>query len=55
MEGSVPEGEAMSSAILSVVRRTTESPAGGLVVTALAWVVVWPWLSHHQRRRAAAA
>ncbi|HEY6708154.1 MAG TPA: hypothetical protein VJB61_11255 [Actinomycetota bacterium] len=45
----------MSSSIRSMVRRTIESPAGGLVVTALAWAVAWPWLSHGQRRTAAAA
>ena len=35
--------------IQTIVRRTFEAPAGGLVTTALAWAVVWPWLSHRHR------
>jgi hypothetical protein len=44
----------MSSSTRSVVRRTIESPAGGLVATALAWAIAWPWLSHHRRHTPAA-
>lgn len=45
----------MNSPIRSAVRRTIESPAGGLVATALAWVIAWPWLSHRRRHTPAAA
>jgi hypothetical protein len=44
----------MGSSIRAIVRRTIESPAGGLVATALAWAVVWPWLSHRRRQTPAA-
>jgi hypothetical protein len=44
----------MGSSIRAVVRRTIESPAGGLVATALAWAVVWPWLSHRRGHSSAA-
>jgi hypothetical protein len=44
----------MGSAIRAIVRRTIESPAGGLVATALAWAVVWPWLSRRRGHTPAA-
>jgi len=44
----------MGSAIRAAVRRTIGSPAGGLVATALAWAVVWRWLSHRRRHIPAA-
>jgi hypothetical protein len=44
----------MSSSIRSVVQRTIESPAGGLVATALAWSIAWPWLSYRRRHTPAA-
>jgi hypothetical protein len=39
----------MDTSIWTIVRRTIESPAGGLVASALAWAVAWPWLAHHRR------
>lgn len=39
----------MSSSILALVRRTIQSPAGGIVATAVAWAVAWPWLSYRRR------
>jgi len=45
----------MGRAIRAAVRCTIESRAGGLVATALAWAVVWPWLSHRRRHTPAAA
>jgi hypothetical protein len=39
----------MGTSIRSIVRRTIESPAGGLAATALVWAVVWPWLVHRPR------
>jgi hypothetical protein len=39
----------MGTSMRTIVRRTIESPAGGLVATALAWAVAWPWLTHHRR------
>jgi hypothetical protein len=44
----------MGSSIRAIVRRTIESPAGGLVATALTWAVVWPLLSHRRRHIPAA-
>jgi hypothetical protein len=44
----------MGSSVQAAVRRTIESPAGGLVATALAWAVVWPWLSRRHRHVPAA-
>jgi hypothetical protein len=32
----------MGTSIRTIVRRAIESPAGGLVTTALAWAVIWP-------------
>jgi hypothetical protein len=45
----------MGSSIRAAVRRTVDSPAGGLVATALAWAVVWPWLSRRRRQTPVAA
>jgi hypothetical protein len=42
----------MSTSIRTIVRRTIESPAGGLATTALAWTVAWPWLTHRRRHTA---
>jgi hypothetical protein len=39
----------MSTSIRTIVGRTIESPAGGLIATALAWAVAWPWLTHRRR------
>jgi hypothetical protein len=50
----IVEGGTMGTSIRTIVRRTLESPAGGLVTTALAWAVVWPWLSHRRRHTPAA-
>jgi hypothetical protein len=44
----------MSSSIPAILRRTVESPAGGLVAAAMVWAAAWPWLSHRRRRPAAA-
>jgi hypothetical protein len=56
-EGLCPlthEESKMGSSIRAIVRRTIESPAGGLVATALTWAVVWPLLSHRRRHIPAA-
>jgi hypothetical protein len=45
----------MDTSIWTVVRRTTESPGGGLVVSALAWAVAWPWLGYRRRQTSATA
>jgi hypothetical protein len=47
------EESKIGSSIRAIVRRTMGSPAGGLVATALAWAVVWPWLSHRRHTPAA--
>lgn len=39
----------MGTSIRTIVRRTIESPAGGLVATVLAWAVAWPWLANRRR------
>jgi hypothetical protein len=39
----------MGTSMRTIVRRTIESPAGGLVATALAWAVAWPWLTYHRK------
>jgi hypothetical protein len=39
----------MGTSMRTIVRRTIESPAGGLVATALAWAVALPWLAHRHR------
>jgi hypothetical protein len=38
----------MGTSMRTIVRRTIESPAGGLVATVLAWAVAWPWLTHRR-------
>jgi hypothetical protein len=43
-----PKECTMGASIQTIVRRTLESPAGGLVTTALAWAVMWPWLPHRR-------
>jgi len=45
----------MNRAIRALARRTIESPAGGLVVTAVVWAAFWPWLSDRRQHTAAAA
>jgi hypothetical protein len=40
----------MGTSIRTIARRTIDSPAGGLVATALAWAVFEPWLAHRRRR-----
>jgi hypothetical protein len=44
----------MDTSIRTIARRTIESPAGGLVATALAWAVAWPWLAQRRRHTPAA-
>jgi hypothetical protein len=39
----------MGTTMRTIVRHTIESPAGGLVATALTWAVAWPWLTHRRR------
>lgn len=45
----------MGNSVRAILRRTVESPAGGLITTAAAWAILWPWLSHRHRHTAAAA
>jgi hypothetical protein len=45
----------MVNSIRAILRRTIESPAGGLITTAAAWAILWPWLSHRHRHTAASA
>jgi hypothetical protein len=49
-----PKGQMMGSSIRTIVRRTVESPAGGLVTALCAWAVVWPWLSRRRHTPATA-
>ena len=44
----------MSNSIRAILRHTIESPAGGLITTAAAWAILWPWLSHHRHTAASA-
>src|SRR4029453_12113852 len=49
VQDSPSQEGSMDTSIRTIARRTIESPAGGLVATALAWAVAWPWLAHRRR------